>query len=246
MRAFVIADASKRKSKPVGLLLWEPDHGSGQGRFSLELPSSCDAAALPLSLSFCASRADRRATPEESEDWVRSRIVPESRHNIVEVLMANGLREYDEIGLFAACQGRSSDDDCLAYEVVLPNWLADELETAGQSTYRPGETRADRVLSAVERQRIGKEIRYAFAELPAEGPSARKSHSQPQCAAKRIGRQIRAKRLDAGLTQKQLAAQAGITQTVLSRVESGNGNPTLSLIEDIASALGADLCLSVE
>lgn len=64
-------------------------------------------------------------------------------------------------------------------------------------------------------------------------------------AAQRIGALIRAERKRQGLTQKQLAARAGITQTVLSRTESGSGNPTLSLLEDIAAALGMqlDVCL---
>lgn len=52
-------------------------------------------------------------------------------------------------------------------------------------------------------------------------------------------------RLEAqGLTQKQLAARAGITQAVLSRTESGTGNPTLALLEEIAAALGMQLGIS--
>ena len=266
MRAFAIADASKRRSRPVGLLFWEPDSAAPQGRFSLELASTCDEAALPLSLSFCAGRAGRRATPQESEDWVRSRIVPENRHNITEVLRANGLREYDEIALFAACQGRSSDDDYLAYELALPVWLLDELEGesedglqvesegklagesegAGQAAHVPGQSRADRILSAVERRRVGGEVRYAIVGLPVEGASDREAQERAGGAARSVGRQIRTLRHEAGLTQKQLAARTGITQTVLSRVESGGGNPTLSLIEEIASALGADLNISLD
>ncbi|HAM16341.1 MAG TPA: transcriptional regulator [Eggerthellaceae bacterium] len=65
--------------------------------------------------------------------------------------------------------------------------------------------------------------------------------SSPPNAAERIGRQIRAARQEAGLTQVQLSARAGITQTVLSRIESGKGNPTLGLLEDIAAALDARL-----
>ena len=126
MRTFVIVDSSKRKAKPIGTLFWEADGKGGQGRFSLELSSDCDEERLPLSLSFCASREHRRATPEESADWVRSRIVPEDRHNIAEVLAANGLAKYDQVSLLAACNGRSSDDDLLVYEVELPESLANE------------------------------------------------------------------------------------------------------------------------
>ena len=78
-------------------MLWDADPLNEQGRFSLELSSRCRESDLPLSLSFLAKRDTRIALPEESEDWVRSRIVPEDRHNIVEVLLANGLAEYNEV-----------------------------------------------------------------------------------------------------------------------------------------------------
>ena len=88
MRTFVIADSSKRKAKPVGIITWKPGLEDNQGVFALELCSDCDEESLPLSLSFCTRRENRCATAKESEDWVNSRIVPESRHNIAEVLRA--------------------------------------------------------------------------------------------------------------------------------------------------------------
>lgn len=240
MRLFVIADSSKRKAKPVGILLWEPDPLHEQGRFSLELSSECNAADLPLSLEFCARTPGRHATPEESESWVKSRIVPENRHNIGEVLHANGLVCYDEVALLTACQGRSSDDDFLAYEITFTDegrgleTLLDELSSSETSA-----TRADRIIAALSRQRQGGEVHYAFVALPAF------EETQRQSAAQLVGSRIRELRLSRRLTQKQLAARAGITQTVLSRVESGNGNPTLALLEEIASALGESLTVSI-
>ena len=235
MRAFVIADASKRKAKPVALLLWEPGADSGQGLFALEVVSTVDADDLPLSLSFCLDRLGRRATPAESEEWVRSRIVPEDRHNIVEVLLANGLSEYDEIGLLASCSARSSDDDFLAYEVALSDELAAELSSMGSHGGEEERSRADKVIGMVERKRRGPRVEYALVGLPeVDSRDASAFLGSARCA----GEQIRFERQRQGLTQRQLAARAGVTQTVLSRVESGAGNPTLGLLEEIAAALG--------
>ena len=271
MRAFVIADASKRKAKPVAVLLWDADADGGRGAFSLEVSSQCREADLPLSFSFCAQRDGGRATPRESEEWVRSRIVPEDRHNIVEVLRANGLAEYDAVSLLAACQGRSSDDDFLCYEVAVPEDIACQLSGAdsgrdvGESSDEVGTrsmTRADKLLAAVERRRSGPNVSYAIVSLrdadgcsspndaDANGPR-RARNERGRCdggeanAAACIGAQIRKRRREAGLTQKQLAARAGIAQAVLSRVESGSGNPTLALIEDLSFALGCKLSIEL-
>ena len=252
MRIFALADASKRKAKPIGVLLWEPSEADEQGLFSLELSSTCDESLLPLSLSFCARRKGRRATHEESRLWVKSRIAPESRHNIAEILMANGLSRYDEVGLFAASMGRSSDDDLLAYEINVPDSIIAELRAAdskrqsGKSGGWSQPTRADRVLDAVTRKHGASEVRYALVDI-GERPKAPFSEQRDlrPMSAQRIGASIRSRRLEIGLTQKQLAARAGITQTVLSRVESGKGNPTLGLLEDIAIALGTELDVSL-
>ena len=37
MRTFVIADSSKRKAKPVGIITWKPGLEDNQGVFALEL-----------------------------------------------------------------------------------------------------------------------------------------------------------------------------------------------------------------
>ena len=252
MRIFAIADASRRKADPIGVLVWQPSETNRQGCFLLQLTQACSERRLPLSLSFCAQREGRCATPRESEDWARSRIVPESRHNIGEVLRANGLDDYDAISLFAACKGRSSDDDLLAYELDVPEGfdaaaIPAERDSASTPTLPP--LFADEVLAHVRRARCAGEVRYAFVNLGDErDDSARNERTSkaactpsPPNAAERIGKQIRAARQEAGLTQTQLAARAGITQTVLSRIESGKGNPTLGLLEDVAAALGAKL-----
>lgn len=261
MRIFAIADASKRKAEPIGILAWWPCSNSEQGRFLLQLTQSCKGPALPLSVSFCVQREARCATAGESEDWVRSRIVPESRHNIGAVLQANGLSDYDEVSLLAACNGRSSDDDLLTYELAVPDGFASSLpfeaEDADQIKTLPA-LFADEVLSHVKRERHAGKVRYAFVALgdargkpsrtglsphEAEDSTASNVSSLPN-AAECIAEQIRSCRRDAGLTQAQLASRARITQTVLSRIESGKGNPTLGLLEDVAVAL--DMRLEVK
>ena len=44
-------------------------------------------------------------------------------------------------------------------------------------------------------------------------------------------------RLEAGMTQKQLSEKTGINQSNLSRIERGNGNPSVATLERIAAAL---------
>lgn len=49
---------------------------------------------------------------------------------------------------------------------------------------------------------------------------------------------LRAIRISAGLSQVQLAEKAGVTQSLVSKIEKGQANPTLDVIEAIAGALG--------
>jgi transcriptional regulator with XRE-family HTH domain len=45
-----------------------------------------------------------------------------------------------------------------------------------------------------------------------------------------IGSRLKRKRVDAGLTQAQLAEQAGIAKRTVERLESGNGTDSLALV----------------
>ena len=53
--------------------------------------------------------------------------------------------------------------------------------------------------------------------------------------------QLLSLRLDAGVTQQQLAERSGISQADISRYERGLGNPTRATIDALAVALGAHL-----
>lgn len=53
-------------------------------------------------------------------------------------------------------------------------------------------------------------------------------------------------RIKNGLTQKELAEKIGTKQSAVSRLESGNGNPSLKCLEKIFLALGAQLHISAK
>ena len=57
----------------------------------------------------------------------------------------------------------------------------------------------------------------------------------------RLGAQLSVLRHRRGLSQIQLAAQTGIDQAEISRIERGLGNPTEDTLARLAAALGAEL-----
>lgn len=54
---------------------------------------------------------------------------------------------------------------------------------------------------------------------------------------KALGRRIRAARLKAGLSQEKLAELANVSTVHISNIESGNGNPSLAALVNIANVL---------
>jgi DNA-binding XRE family transcriptional regulator len=48
-------------------------------------------------------------------------------------------------------------------------------------------------------------------------------------------------REEVGMTQRQLAAATGKTQSTIARIENGNMNPSVKLLSEIATALGRRL-----
>jgi len=53
------------------------------------------------------------------------------------------------------------------------------------------------------------------------------------------------KRLERGMSQKQLADKMGTKQSALSRLESGNYNPSLAFLKKVATALGTSVHISL-
>jgi len=57
--------------------------------------------------------------------------------------------------------------------------------------------------------------------------------------------QLIAKRLEKGLTQKELAQKIGTKQSAISRLEGGGFHPTFALLNKVAEALGAKVHVSL-
>lgn len=62
----------------------------------------------------------------------------------------------------------------------------------------------------------------------------------------RIGNRVRALRLARGLTQRQLAADAGLSATSLSRLEKGRQCPSVDGLDRISTALGCSLAVLLD
>ena len=60
-----------------------------------------------------------------------------------------------------------------------------------------------------------------------------------------LARVLIEKRLAKKMTQKQLAAKVGTKQSAISRLESGNSNPSFEFLQKIAIALGGQLKISL-
>ena len=52
-------------------------------------------------------------------------------------------------------------------------------------------------------------------------------------------------RVEAGLTQAELAQRMGTTQSAIARMEGGGARPTLETLEKLAAAVGAELVVGV-
>ena len=60
-----------------------------------------------------------------------------------------------------------------------------------------------------------------------------------------IGEILKEQRLQAGMTQKELAAQSGTPTTIISRLEHGYSNVSLSSIFQIFAGMGKKVALTV-
>ena len=54
------------------------------------------------------------------------------------------------------------------------------------------------------------------------------------------------KRIEKGLSQKELASKIGTKQSAISRLESGTYNPTLSFLQKVVEALDAKLKIALK
>ena len=80
--------------------------------------------------------------------------------------------------------------------------------------------------------------RYLDKQL--ENPEFRKEWEslEPECA---IMQALIDARNEAGITQTELSRRTGIAQTDISKLERGNGNPSLKTLKRLAEGLGMTL-----
>ena len=61
-----------------------------------------------------------------------------------------------------------------------------------------------------------------------------------------LARELIAARTHAGLTQGEVAARMGTTQSVVARIESGRSTPSMRTVQRFASAVGARAVVRME
>ena len=84
-----------------------------------------------------------------------------------------------------------------------------------------------------------------FEQLKKQGIVFRSSLGQADALCLDIGRQIKVIRKKKGLSQKDLAGALGITQQVISRIETGRENMSLLAIKRIADVLNRKIVIQM-
>ncbi|WOI46510.1 helix-turn-helix transcriptional regulator [Acidovorax sp. BLS4] len=78
--------------------------------------------------------------------------------------------------------------------------------------------------------------------MPTQSPSTpakkRRVEFDPR---KSLGLRIKELRVEHGLTQEELSDRSGLFRTYMSRIESGQANPTLTMLHQIAGAFAIDV-----
>jgi ribosome-binding protein aMBF1 (putative translation factor) len=122
-------------------------------------------------------------------------------------------------------------------------WTAAFVDAPGCVTQ--GTTQATAIAAAHESLAGWLEAHLVDGRSPAR-PARRRGTTpivvDPQLA---VAVAIRWARLDAGLTQAQLAARVGVSQPQVAKLEHPGSNPSVATLRKIADALGARLELSL-
>jgi DNA-binding XRE family transcriptional regulator len=89
-----------------------------------------------------------------------------------------------------------------------------------------------------------KKLKDLKAELLAN-PAVRQAYDA-QASEFELARELIAVRTQAGLTQGDVAALMGTTQSVVARIESGRYTPSMRTVQRFASAVGARVVVRME
>lgn len=80
-------------------------------KYTIDIPEDISEKESPFMLSLFVKKEIRHVSPDWSEKWVQSRVIPASRQNIGEILRVNGMNQYDEHQLLIKNEGRSCQDE---------------------------------------------------------------------------------------------------------------------------------------
>lgn len=100
--------------------------------FYVELPDDSDPWKVPPVFSSFVSNGRYTIDSSFSRLFVRQRIVPQDRQNISQILVDNGLKEYDEFALLMLSMGHCEQDECYLEEVssdAIPQFIQKRWET---------------------------------------------------------------------------------------------------------------------
>ncbi len=94
---------------------------------------------------------------------------------------------------------------------------------------------------------MNKRLIYAFEDHLKESlknPEFKKEWEESEVEYQ-LGRKLIEARLKSNLSQRELAKKVGTSQAAISRIESMDANPSLSLLKRISTALGSKLQISL-
>lgn len=95
------------KNKIVAILNYDENAKS----YTIDIPDNVSSKEAPFMMSLFLKKGIRKMDSDWSMRWVRSRIIPNSRQNIGEILRVNGMNSYDEHKLLMKNDGRSCQDE---------------------------------------------------------------------------------------------------------------------------------------
>lgn len=111
MRKYAIK--KDKEDKVLSILLYDENTKT----FTIDIPEDVTEKEAPLIMASFVKRGVRHVDQEWSMRWVRSRITPNSRQNIGQILRENRMKAYDEFAFLIKSQGRCCQDECYIEEM---------------------------------------------------------------------------------------------------------------------------------
>lgn len=86
-------------------------------KFRLEIKQGYNIREYPPIVKEALERGYKELPDNYMKMWVKERIIPPNRQNIIDILRAAGLKEYDEFGMLMYTGGRCCQDEMYLEEV---------------------------------------------------------------------------------------------------------------------------------